>query len=211
MAKSLDSFVRWSDCLLAATLAAMGRRLYRSDAQSLVLEIERLSKSALVHCTKMDIDMLGRALVSGEDRRFRSHPGIDTRGLIRALLIRFRGGALQGASTITQQLVRVLTRDYRLSVRRKFREMCLACVIDRAVAKDVQISAYLRVGYFGWRMTGCDQAVKRLRLASPLDAPAAAEVVARLRYPQPRNPTDRQLTRVRQRAAYIVSRFIEPK
>lgn len=154
-------------------------------------------------CSPEDISLLVRALIIAEDRRFLFHHGVDTRGLIRAFLLYLRTGEIQGASTITQQLVRVITQDYRRSLRRKAKEMCLACAIDRLVAKETQATLYLRVAYYGWRMTGCAQAKRQLGYISPLKATAAANIVARLRYPEPNHASPAQLERIRRRARYI--------
>lgn len=147
--------------------------------------------------------MLVQALVIAEDRRLFFHHGVDTRGLTRAFLLYLRTGEIQGASTITQQLVRVLTHDYRRSWRRKAKEMCLACALDRVVSKESQATLYLRIAYYGWRMTGCAQAKRHLGYTSPLNPHAAANIVARLRYPEPNHSSPAQLERIRRRARYI--------
>jgi len=67
---------------------------------------------------------LPKAVMAIEDRRFYSHPGIDARGLARAMWVNLRSGKfVQGGSTITQQLVknRILTK--KRDINRKVREM----------------------------------------------------------------------------------------
>jgi len=156
-----------------------------------------------------DLDVLIRALVAGEDRRFLVHYGVDSKGLARAAILLLTRKKLQGASTITQQLVRVLTNDYRYSLYRKFKEMCLACVVDRAVSKRTQAVLYIRIAYFGWQMNGVAQAWMRLQMATPLSSSAAALLIARLRYPEPRQTTAEYLERLNRRGRYIAALIIQ--
>lgn len=172
---------------------------------TLLLSIASLESQPSCIQRDCDLDVLIHALVAAEDRRFLSHYGVDSRGLARALLLFFTRRKIQGASTITQQLVRVLTKDYRYSVRRKFKEMCLACAVDREISKRTQASIYLSVAYFGWRMNGATQAWHRLRLASPLSPLTAASLIARLRYPEPRETTPQYLEKLSRRARYVAA------
>ena len=71
-------------------------------------------------------DHLIKALVAIEDHRFWEHKGVDWYGTARAMLSSATGGNTQGGSTITQQLVRNMTGDTEVTVKRKFREICRA-------------------------------------------------------------------------------------
>ena len=64
-----------------------------------------------------------------------------------------------GASTINQQLVRVLTNRYERTFKRKVKEILLASLVARAIPKTDIPGIYLSVAYFGWRMNGLVQAV----------------------------------------------------
>lgn len=194
---------RITDFIVANTLSVIAKLTLRSQVGSLLAYTKRIETVKESVCTSEDMSMLIQALVIAEDRRFFSHQGIDTRGLIRAIYLYLKSRKIQGASTITQQLVRVITHDYRRSFRRKAKEMCLACAIDSKVSKETQAELYLRIAYYGWRMTGCLQAKRHLGYTSPLTAAAAASIVARLRYPEPNHPSSAQMARIRQRARYI--------
>lgn len=194
-----------TDRSLATLLRYVGVRLYKNDAAKVLANI--MSASSNTGLTRKDERLLLAALVAGEDRRFWMHPGIDARGIARAARAYLRGGPLQGASTITQQLVRVATGDYRISLGRKFKEMALAALINAAVAKEQQALAYLGVAYFGWRMNGIKQALRRLNPTQPLTKRAAAEIVARLRYPDPATPSPRLRAMIERRAEYIASQI----
>ncbi len=102
------------------------------------------------------------AMIAVEDKRFRSHPGVDPIALAR--IARFAvenygtGRRLQGASTITQQLARNIFLTNSYSVGRKFREMILALALERKFSKDQILELYLNRVYFGGGAYGIDAA-----------------------------------------------------
>lgn len=90
------------------------------------------------------------AIVAIEDSRFYQHPGIDIRGIGRALWVDLqRGSRAQGASTITQQLARVLYLSPEKTFRRKAAEMLLALLIEIRYSKNRILEIYLNTIYFG--------------------------------------------------------------
>ena len=102
------------------------------------------------------------AMVAVEDRRFRSHLGIDPIGIVRSFQVRYqRGRFVQGGSTITQQLARnvFLTNDRTWT--RKIREMILALAIERKFSKDQVLELYLNRVYFGGGAYGVDAATRK--------------------------------------------------
>lgn len=104
-------------------------------------------------------DHVKKAFVSIEDTRFYSHPGIDIIGIIRALYYDIRaGGIVQGGSTITQQLAKMLFLKPEKSIMRKVREAILAIRIERRYTKDEILGLYLNQTYFGTRAFGIQAA-----------------------------------------------------
>ena len=94
--------------------------------------------------------VLQQAVIASEDRRFRSHWGLDLRGNARALAANLRaGGVRQGASTITQQLARGLFLGSERTFLRKLNEMVLALALERVLGKDRILEMYLNSVYFG--------------------------------------------------------------
>jgi penicillin-binding protein 1B len=88
--------------------------------------------------------LLTQTLLLVEDRGFYEHIGISFRGIARALIADMQPGAhLQGASTITQQLIRNLFLNNRQTLHRKVREMMMAILLERHVSKDEILEAYL--------------------------------------------------------------------
>ena len=200
-----EQLLRVLDWMLAKVFLAIAHVCYRREVFDALAFLEKRLSIARQFGGHGDFRAAAAALVAGEDRRFTSHFGVDTKGLLRAFGVYVSRREVQGASTITQQLVRVVTHDYRRSIRRKAKELCIACAADRQFAKRDQAELYLLLGYYGWRMNGLRQALDRLGFSLPLDAAQAASLVARLRYPEPATADTKQLSRIEGRAAYIAS------
>lgn len=113
-------------------------------------------------------------------------------------------GKTQGASTITQQLVRVVTGDFRKSIPRKLKELCLATWIDSKIPKQAQAIAYLYAAYYGWKMNGLDQAMKRLNIRFPCTPCDSAAIIARLKYPEPQHPSLKRAQKILIRKKHIL-------
>ena len=143
-------------------------------------------------------------LVSAEDRRHGRHPGYDLRAIARAVIRRFLFSRREGASTIEQQIVRVVTNRFDRTWRRKIREILLASLVAEYFPKFVTPLLYLSIGYYGWRMNNFVQACSRLALPPDhLSLDQAAELVARLKYPQPAIASSRRLEQIKQRTQYL--------
>ena len=91
-----------------------------------------------------------RATVAIEDRRFYSHGGIDPRGIARAVWVDAQARkAVEGGSTITQQLVRNLYISNERTLQRKLKEACLAIKLNDAWSKQRILETYLNQVYYG--------------------------------------------------------------
>ena len=144
-------------------------------------------------------------LIVGEDHRYGSHPGVDVVALCRAVWNTYFHGLRQGGSTIAMQLVRRLTGRYKRTVSRKLSEIVLAVCVTRYVPKERIPILYLRCAYYGWRMNDFGEACKRLKL-TPETAGilAEAELVARLKYPQPRQCSPERMSSIRTRGLHLI-------
>jgi len=149
--------------------------------------------------------MLSVALVACEDNRFLEHRGIDFYSIVRACVRFSSRHSIEGASTITQQLVRVYTKDYQFNLQRKLREVLLATLVDSHFSKEDQISLYLARAYFGWRMSGLKQVSDRLGYCPPYSAHQAAEIVSRLKYPEPRITGTKRSHQIANRVQHVLS------
>ena len=99
-------------------------------------------------------------LVAAEDRRNAEHVGVDPIGMIRAALSLITENGLQGASTIEQQFVRVVTNRYEQTLFRKIREQALAIALSRRRRKKEISNAYLCVAFYGQGLVGLPALIK---------------------------------------------------
>lgn len=132
------------------------------------------------------------AFIAIEDRRFRSHHGVDPRGLIRAFWRNARaGGVVQGGSTITQQLAKTafLTADRKIA--RKVQEVVLAIWLDAWLSKNEILSRYLSSIYFGDGAWGLRAAARHYFQKAPedLSVAEAAMLAGMVKAPSRLNPT----------------------
>ena len=144
-------------------------------------------------------------LILGEDHRFSYHPGFDPIALCRAAWRTLACGRREGGSTIAMQLVRTLTGRSEVSALRKIREIGLAVRLTQYVRRDELPRLYLWVAYYGWRMNNFLQACDRLGIDPALqDLHSAAQLVARLKYPQPRIVSVERLRKIEQRCDHLL-------
>ena len=102
------------------------------------------------------------ALISTEDRRFRSHIGVDPIGLVRAVgSAVIEGHRVRATSTITQQLARNIFLTNKRDYVRKFKEAILALALERKFSKDQILELYLNREYFGGGSYGIDAASRK--------------------------------------------------
>ena len=95
-------------------------------------------------------ERLRRAVIAVEDVRFFEHPGLDYIGMLRAAWTNLRrGGKVEGASTITQQLARSLFLSSERTFDRKVHELILAYKMELVLTKEQILELYLNQIYFG--------------------------------------------------------------
>ena len=120
---------------------------------------------------------LKNAIVAIEDRRFYEHAGFDLTGMGRAALVNIQHGRIEeGASTITQQLVKNLFLANEQTFTRKAQELLLALDIEIAYSKDEILEMYLNVVYYGSGFYGVNAAAEGYYGKPPaaLDLPEAS-------------------------------------
>src|SRR5207302_10075906 len=135
-----------------------GTKIYDDNDEPITeLHVER---RILVPLTQIP-QSLRDAILATEDRRFYSHWGIDPIGVARAVIQNYRRGRIvEGGSTITQQLTKVLFLTPDKSVERKFKEAVLALELERRYSKDRILEMYLNQIYFGHGAYGVEAAAR---------------------------------------------------
>ena len=93
------------------------------------------------------------SFLSAEDKNFFSHPGVDAKGILRAIINNIQNimtsKRLEGASTITQQVAKNFLLTNEVSLNRKIKEAILAFRIERALSKERILELYLNQIYLG--------------------------------------------------------------
>jgi len=105
-------------------------------------------------------DSMQDAVVAAEDRTFWTNKGIDPKGILRAAFSNAQGNATQGASTITQQYVKLLYLSQERTLRRKVKEAFLSLKIQQQQSKTQILQGYLNTVYFGRGAYGVQAAAR---------------------------------------------------
>jgi len=155
-------------------------------------------------------DHVVNAFLAIEDRRFRSHWGIDPRGIARAAWNNlWAGGVRQGGSTITQQLAKnaFLTSDR--TATRKMREVVIAFWLEAWLTKDEILSRYLSNVYFGDNVYGLRAAADHYfdRRPENLSVSQAAMLAGLVQAPSRLTPT-KNLAGARARQKIVVGAMV---
>jgi penicillin-binding protein 1A len=154
---------------------------------------------------------LRNAIIAVEDARFYSHFGVDVRGIARAAYANFRHGrVVEGGSTITQQLAKVLFLTPDRSFSRKVKEALLAFELEKRYSKDRLLELYLNQVYMGHGAFGVEAAARMYfgKSVQELSLPEAAMLAALPRSPGNYSPFERPELAQRRRAI-VVSRLLE--
>jgi penicillin-binding protein 1A len=154
---------------------------------------------------------LPKAVMAIEDRRFYAHPGIDARGLARAMWVNLRSGKfVQGGSTITQQLAKNLFLTPERTLKRKVQEVLLALWLERTYSKDEILTLYLNRVYLGSGVYGVDAAAKKYfgKSARNVTLLEAATLAGLLKAPSHYNPSS-DPEAAKQRAAVVLKSMVD--
>ncbi len=124
--------------------------------------------------------------IAAEDWDFFNHSGISWKGIIRSILVNaYYARKVQGASTITQQLVKLLFFDSQKTFKRKIKEQLYALLIERQFTKKQILQTYLNNVYFGCGIYGVEAASQRFwsKHAHELSIDEAAVLAGIIRSP----------------------------
>jgi membrane peptidoglycan carboxypeptidase len=130
------------------------------------------------------------AVVAAENRTFWSDSGIDYKGIVRALFNNAQGNATQGASTITQQYIKILYLTQERTYTRKLKEAILSLKLGKEVSKQQILEGYLNTIYFGRGAYGIQAAAKAYfdKDASDLSLQECATLASIINNPSQYNP-----------------------
>jgi|TARA_B000000475_G_scaffold93150_1_gene75767 penicillin-binding protein 1A len=136
-------------------------RIYSSDGE--ILDELFYEKRIFVSLDQIPNNMKN-AVIASEDRRFYNHWGIDSKSILRAIVVNIINlGYEQGFSSLTQQVARTLydTIGFKKTITRKIKEIITAIQIERTYTKDEVLEMYLNNVHFGHGTYGVQVAAKR--------------------------------------------------
>ncbi|HZW61395.1 MAG TPA: PBP1A family penicillin-binding protein [Candidatus Babeliales bacterium] len=165
---------------------------YQAGQPSIVLDDEghewtrfQLDRREPIPLEKMPKHLI-QAFIAAEDWRFFEHAGISWKGIIRSALVNlYHGRKVQGASTITQQLVRLLYFDAKKTFSRKIKEQLVAIMVEAQFTKEQILETYLNHVCFGCGIYGVEAACQRFwgKKAADISLDEAAVLAAIMRSP----------------------------
>ncbi|MFT5991070.1 MAG: penicillin-binding protein 1A [Bradymonadia bacterium] len=186
-------------------------RVYASDGE--VIEV-LVGEDALVRTVvpwEEIPESMRFAILAAEDASFYEHPGMDIVGVVRAALTNIARRRLsQGASTITQQVVKNLVLSPERSIRRKVQEIILAFRLEKTLSKDEILTIYLNEVFFGSRYYGVEEAARYYfgHGAADLTLAESATLAGLVQSPNRYNPF-RHPERALERRAYVLRQMWE--
>ncbi|MEO7358938.1 MAG: transglycosylase domain-containing protein, partial [Gemmatimonadaceae bacterium] len=162
----------WTTCGFEGCPTVAELQTWRPTEGGTVLDVNGQLIGPLVPVKRVNVPLsrvpstVQKAFIAVEDRRFRSHHGVDWRGVARATLVNIRAfGVREGASTISMQLAKNVFLAHRAAERsfgRKFLEWRYAGLIEHALTKDQILERYLNAIYLGNGVFGVEGASRDL-------------------------------------------------
>lgn len=147
------------------------------------------------------------AVVAAEDRTFYTNRGIDLKGILRAARNNATSNSTEGASTITQQYVKVLYLTQERTITRKLKEAILSIKIHNQLSKSQILEGYLNTIYFGNGAYGVEVASQTYfgQSASKLSVPESAVLATIINSPSYYDPySEGGPARIVQRYNYVL-------
>ena len=152
-----------------------------------------------------------QAFIAAEDASFYKHPGIDIVSIARALVKNFQSGEKkQGASTITQQVVKKILLTPEKDYRRKIKEAILSYRLEKKLKKDEILEIYLNQMYFGNGAYGIKAAVQTYfhKELKDVTVPEAAMLAGLLKAPSRYSPV-LYFDRAKKRQRYVLRQMFD--
>lgn len=191
--------------------AAQPTRIYDQTGQFLLYNVFGEENRLIVPLEEVS-EYAQQAVIALEDNRFYQHRGVDARGILRAIMVdlRLRRPA-EGASTISQQLIRSHFLTGERTAERKVREVVLTLELERQYSKDQILEWYLNQVPFGSNFYGIESASQGFfnKPANQLTLGEAATLAALIKAPSALSPYGDNLERLVARQRYAIYRMHE--
>lgn len=184
-------------------------KIFDRTGKVLLYDIYGEEKREIVSFEKIS-NNLKHAVLASEDERFYQHGGIDLKAIFRAILTDLKlMSKEQGASTITQQLIRTVYLTNQKSIARKVREVVLSIELEERYSKDQIFDWYLNAVPFGENAYGAESASQTYfnKPASDLSVAEAATLAALLPAPSHYSPYGPYKAELLQRKEIIIEKM----
>ncbi len=186
-------------------------KIFDRTGTVLLYEIYGEEKRTWVGLDKIP-DYFKKAVIATEDKNFYQHPGVDIKGLIRAVLTDLKlGKPAQGGSTIVQQLIRSSFLSREKTLGRKTREIILTLEMSRRYTKDQILEWYLNQIPFGSNAYGAEAASQTFfgKSVSDISLAEAASLTAVIQSPSHLSPYGKNKQEMLVRKDYVLKIMAE--
>lgn len=183
----------------------IAKRYYCYEYEQMIESLKRLKRFYYNEYDLVLPKIVFELLIIAEDKRFYQHYGIDFLAMSNAFCHNIWHRSKRGASTVEQQLVRIIRAKYEYTYKRKVKEILLATVVDEILTKLEIINIYLMIAYFGNQMYGISYLLEKYNVnLDELTSLEIAKIIARLKYPDYRNRNIKRENAIMDRAKYIL-------
>lgn len=193
-------------------IAEQSMKIYDRTGQILLYDVKGVRRTPVTFGAIPQI--VKNATLAIEDAGFYQHKGIQPTSIARAFLVNLvSGGATQGGSTITQQVVKnsLLTRDK--TITRKIKEVVLSVKLENNMTKDEILNVYLNQSPYGGNIYGVQEAARAYyhKDISQVSLAEAAYLAAMPQAPNYYSPYGANKDKLEQRKNLVLSRMLEVK
>ncbi|MEA3293032.1 MAG: PBP1A family penicillin-binding protein [Patescibacteria group bacterium] len=187
-------------------------KIYDRTGEILLYEVYGEEKREIVPLEKIP-ESLKMAVIATEDANFYRHIGLDFKGILRAIISDLKlGRPAEGASTISQQLIRSTFLTRKKTLERKIREIVLTLEIERRYSKDQILEFYLNQIPFGGNAYGVEEAsqIYFKKSVSDISIPESVILAALIRGPSYYSPyKEKSKKRLLNRKNYVLSQMVK--
>jgi len=158
---------------------------YNLVIDSIILDTKKITNLGK---NQEEVSSFETAVILIEDKRFYKHNGFDIFCIPRIFRQVATLKKIGGVSTLEQQYVRTLLNKKERTLKRKFHEIIISCLLSHRLKKDTILKSYLAIAYFGYKLNGCEKTSKLIFGKEPneLTEKQAAILASMLVYPLPK-------------------------
>ncbi len=195
--------------IVRSIISFIARKLFIKDYALLKEKILLINREVISHRKNNNVSLLERILISGEDHRFFYHCGFDIIAILRAVKNNLIHKKKEGASTIEQQLVRVITNNFQKTIGRKVKEIFLATTLCDLIPKKNIPLLYLHVAYYGPNLYGYQKVLSKLEETKSMQITEeiAAEIIARIKYPELNQKSQVRTNQINKRKQHLINLY----